>query len=533
MTQDNGQLEPIEEAEAPEPEESANPGSVAEETAVEEGGEVTGKKGQSWVAVLIGVAVIVVGLCTALVCVVAAILVYSNSGSANVSGTISYRERIALSQNAVVQVQIQDVSLADAPAEILGEQIIRNPGQVPIPFEVAYDASDIEENHTYALAARIEDPAGNLMFITAQMYPVITRGAPTENVQVVMEMVGGAAPPPTSEPAKSYIKIEQPTTGATVPINESFTVSGSGAGLPEGNVVVQALDRDGNVLDQQPATLQGQDVGTGGAGTWSVQLTVNIEAGTAGKIYAFSPSPKDNSVVAEANVEVSLGTSEAKPSFVEIQTPVDGADINTSEVLIVDGLGGGLPEGNVVVQVLDSQGTVLAEQAAILQGPDVGTGGTGTWSVEMNIGSLPVSSGHIVAFSPSPISDKPVAADKVKVSFTGGEQGGGDLEGVTWVRGQTLPDTEITALFENGSISGSAGCNSYNGTYTATSSGGTNTIQIGPLATTMMMCSEPVMKQEGEYMTALQSATSHHVEENVLTLFHPGGTILFEGQPAQ
>ena len=48
-----------------------------------------------------------------------------------------YRERIALPPNAVLSVQLADVSLADAPAAILGEQKIDPAGQVPIKFEIS------------------------------------------------------------------------------------------------------------------------------------------------------------------------------------------------------------------------------------------------------------------------------------------------------------------------------------------------------------------------------------------------------------
>ena len=45
-------------------------------------------------------------------------------------------------------------------------------------------------------------------------------------------------------------------------------------------------------------------------------------------------------------------------------------------------------------------------------------------------------------------------------------------------------------------------------------------ITIGPLASTMMMCSDPegVMDQEAQYLTALQSAASYQIEGNVLEL---------------
>jgi uncharacterized lipoprotein YbaY len=105
-----------------------------------------------------------------------------------VTGTVTYRERIALTPEAVVTVKLQDVSLADAAAVTVGEQTITNPGQVPIPFEIEYDAADIDERFTYAVRAEIRDQ-GRLMFTTATHYGVITRDNPTE-VEIILERVG-------------------------------------------------------------------------------------------------------------------------------------------------------------------------------------------------------------------------------------------------------------------------------------------------------------------------------------------------------
>ena len=91
---------------------------------------------------------------------------------------------------------------------------------------------------------------------------------------------GQAAPrPPTIQPA---VKILSPQRGSVLPA--LFTVSGTGQGLYEGTVVVRALDRAGNLLAQTVATAQGNDVGSGGPGTWSVQLPVYAAPGTRGKI---------------------------------------------------------------------------------------------------------------------------------------------------------------------------------------------------------------------------------------------------------
>jgi putative lipoprotein len=495
---------------------------------LDQASEVAGEeKKKSWLAVVIGIVVAVLALCTLVVCIAAAIVGFAGrKDAANVSGTIVYRERIALPPDAVVQVQIQDVSLQDVAATVMGEQIITNPGQVPIPYEVAYDPKKIQENHTYAVAARIEDGSGKLLFINTQSYPVITRGNPTKDVQVLVEMVA-SAPPPASQ---AYIKIDDPVYGGTLDISQPVTVRGTGAGLPEGNMVVQALDRDGNVLDQQPTTLQGDNVGAGGQGTWSVALNIKTEPGMAGKIYAFSPSPVDGSIIAEDSVEVSLGRTAAKPTFLEIDVPHEGAVLDAANPIQVSGNGGGLPEGNVVVRALDANEQILAEEATILQGQDVGTGGAGTWSVQLVVDVPAGMAGKIVAFSPSPADGESYVASAV-VNVTYGEASA--LEGTSWILGNTLPGTEVKALFENGQLSGSAGCNSYSGTYVTTSVGGVNKIRIGPLASTRMMCEEAVMEQEQTYLAALQSARSYHVEENILTLTHADGALLFEGEPIE
>lgn len=109
-----------------------------------------------------------------------------------VSGTVSYRARIALPPSAVVKVQLVDVSRADAPVVVIGEQVIEAKGrQVPFVFEIPYDAAKIEANHTYAVQARIETD-GQLQFSTDQRYPAITHGAPAK-VDVIVRPVGGAA----------------------------------------------------------------------------------------------------------------------------------------------------------------------------------------------------------------------------------------------------------------------------------------------------------------------------------------------------
>jgi len=96
-----------------------------------------------------------------------------------VTGSITYRERIALPPSAVVTVKLVDVSLADAPAVLIAEQVITTAGrQVPFKFALEYDASAIQPSHTYAVQVRIAN-GDRLLFISDKMHPVITRDAPT------------------------------------------------------------------------------------------------------------------------------------------------------------------------------------------------------------------------------------------------------------------------------------------------------------------------------------------------------------------
>lgn len=70
-------------------------------------------------------------------------------------GEVMYRERIALPPNAVLSVQLAEVSLADAPAAVIGERKVAPTGQVPIKFEISFDPQVIRPHMTYALQARI------------------------------------------------------------------------------------------------------------------------------------------------------------------------------------------------------------------------------------------------------------------------------------------------------------------------------------------------------------------------------------------
>ncbi|MGK9169060.1 YbaY family lipoprotein [Inquilinus limosus] len=105
------------------------------------------------------------------------------AASAAVTGTATYRERIALPADAELIVQLLDVSLADAPSTVIAEQRIA-PVRVPVSFTLSYDPARIDQSHLYAVSARVER-GGQLLFVTDTRHPVLTQGGGS-NVEITM-----------------------------------------------------------------------------------------------------------------------------------------------------------------------------------------------------------------------------------------------------------------------------------------------------------------------------------------------------------
>ncbi len=175
--------------------------------------------------------------------------VYSSEEQAaqtgKVSGTITYRERMALGPDATVEVELRDVSLQDAPSVAVAKVTITNPGQVPVSFEIEYDPSDIDERATYAVQAAISD-RGRSLFMNTTAYDVITGGNPT-HVNMVLERVGAASPTPAPEMTSTPAPIE------SVVVNGDHTGYSLSivSGLPSGCARFDGYDVEyrGKVID--------------------------------------------------------------------------------------------------------------------------------------------------------------------------------------------------------------------------------------------------------------------------------------------
>lgn len=137
-----------------------------------------------------------------------------------ITGTVTYRVRMALPANAAIDVRLEDVSRADAPAVIVAENIFAAGGkQVPISFQLPYSPGDIQAGHSYQVRAQImvED---KLLFVTTTAYPVLTNGAPSM-VNMVLQPVSSGPSASTSEAGSKGENVDSmPLLGTTWTLTE-------------------------------------------------------------------------------------------------------------------------------------------------------------------------------------------------------------------------------------------------------------------------------------------------------------------------
>ena len=92
-----------------------------------------------------------------------------------------------------------------------------------------------------------------------------------------------------------------------------------------------------------------------------------------------------------------------------------------------------------------------------------------------------------------------------------------------------IADTEITAEFASAeeTVKGSAGCNSYFGSYKLK---GSQLSIPGPIGATEMYCMEPegVMDQEQEYLAVLQLAESYEIDGDKLQINCGSQVLIFK-----
>jgi putative lipoprotein len=117
----------------------------------------------------------------------------SAAGMTRVSGTVSYRQRVALAPGSTLIVTLEDASRADTMATVLGKASIPiQRQQVPIDFAIEVESGRIDRSHRYTVRARILDPQGALRWTSTQAYLVLTGGSPN-SIEILVHPVQGGS----------------------------------------------------------------------------------------------------------------------------------------------------------------------------------------------------------------------------------------------------------------------------------------------------------------------------------------------------
>ena len=119
---------------------------------------------------------------------------------------MTYRERIALSPEAELDVRLLDISMADGRSQTIARRTFPNPGQVPLQFTLEYDPAEIDQRMSYAVRAVIRDQNG-LMFTTDTVYPVLTRGANDVAELVLVKVARDPRSRPDASLTETYWKL--------------------------------------------------------------------------------------------------------------------------------------------------------------------------------------------------------------------------------------------------------------------------------------------------------------------------------------
>jgi putative lipoprotein len=167
-----------------------------------------------------------------------------------VSGTVTYRERVALPPDAVAEVWVIDATVADAKAPPVASVTVPSQGaQVPLPFSISYDAGRIDKSHLYTIRASITSK-GEVLFASDIARGVITQGNPTR-VDLVLSRVDPTTANATGDLAGSSWVLTDFQGAAIVPgtrVTLDFSAPGRVTGTGSCNRYFATVEMSGSSI---------------------------------------------------------------------------------------------------------------------------------------------------------------------------------------------------------------------------------------------------------------------------------------------
>lgn len=409
----------------------------------------------------------------------------AQANQAQVTGSVTYRERIALSPDAVINISLVDTSVADLASQTVAESLINAEGrQVPVPFTLTFDPALIVRAHHYSVRATIRGGNGMMMFSTTQAYPVLTHGAPSK-VDLVLHTVGHGGQPTVS------IKNQQVTPAST---------SEGAASRPPSHTPAEAAAQSGSAAaPSEPANAAAVTLtppATESAPSSAASQSVPAPAETAQPASVLpqeqtSPEQTPSAVPAEAQatqpeVPASSAPSAKLPESMASSVAPAPPESKAAEPETP------LPEAPSVSKRSELENEAPEPESESTSRPDRGAS-----SAELS----------------------PLADTQWRLIELGGQAV------VT-----TAMQKPLTLAFspEGRRIAGSAGCNSYLGTFTDNH----GRLQLNPGSMTLMACANLASTREKKFVAMLRSADGYKIDGDFLLLTHDGRTVAkFKNNP--
>jgi putative lipoprotein len=497
-----------------------------------------------------------------LLALVAASFCVAQTNQPVITGSITYRERIALPSDAAIDVQLVDTSVADVASQTVAESMLNAEGrQVPIPFTLNYDPAQIVPAHHYSVRATIRSADGMLLFSTTQAYPVLTHGAPSK-VILVLHTVGhggkpgaitskkpapnsraseaptpstsdgamatepGSAQPPAS-PGTSTSDNVVPTPSLAAASASAVAESASGQQSP-----ATAIPKSDNVGETTvaPATAKPDNVGEGRSPSASASVpALRAEEATKAPEPEATPSaqPVANSSQPAVTVQPGpLAQPEVTPPSQEPMPQPDAPQVTPQRIPQPD-VAPAPPQPKVgqaetQPQPLGAQPSPSElpareqeSEATLPEAPSASKRAEGTMPALEAEGNTAESASESTSRPERPLPNKALTR-LADTQWRLVELGG--VEIVT-----TPPDRPLTLAFspEGARIAGSAGCNSYRGTF----SDYVGLLHLNPIAITMVGCSDAGAERQQKFVSMMRSADGYKIEDEMLVLTSSGKTV--------
>ncbi|MFN4116136.1 MAG: META domain-containing protein [Inhella sp.] len=124
-----------------------------------------------------------------------------------ITGSASYRERIALSPQTVFEATVENVARADAASTTIGQVRIDSP-QVPLRFSIPVEAKQVQADGRYVVRARIPLD-GRLLFTSDQGHEVLgTNGVRHADILLRRVDAGPPVDPQAANTPRATAKLE-------------------------------------------------------------------------------------------------------------------------------------------------------------------------------------------------------------------------------------------------------------------------------------------------------------------------------------